>query len=71
MTARSRIFWVALLTAGLWWLLAPGASAYVDPGSGSFIFQILIAAGLAAGVTLKTSWRRVRDFVKSLFSRQH
>jgi len=44
-------------------VLLPGdALAYLDPGSGSFVFQILISALLGAAVVLKTSWRRIRDF---------
>ena len=43
--------------------VTPGeAAAYLDPGSGSFVFQILISALLGAAVVLKTSWRRIRDF---------
>jgi len=45
---------------------APGdAAAYLDPGSGSFVFQIVISALLGAAVVLKTSWRRLRDFFSS------
>ena len=44
-------------------VLLPGdALAYLDPGSGSFVFQILISALLGAVVVFKTSWRRIRDF---------
>ena len=43
--------------------LLPGdAQAYLDPGSGSFVFQILISALLGAAVVLKTSWGRIRNF---------
>ncbi len=41
-------------------LLAPTvAHAYIDPGSGSFVLQGIIAAILGAGVTLKLFWRRL------------
>jgi hypothetical protein len=39
------------------WL--PTANAYVDPGSGSFIFQALIGGILAAAFTLKVFWKRL------------
>ncbi len=56
--AQVLLLWSVLLLA-----LTPGdASAYLDPGSGSFVFQILISALLGAAVVLKTSWRRLRDF---------
>ena len=39
------------------------AYAYVDPGSGVFLLQILAAAGVGALFYL----RRFRDYVKNLF----
>jgi hypothetical protein len=32
---------------------------YLDPGSGSFILQILIASLLGIGVALRASWGRI------------
>lgn len=39
--------------------------AYLDPGSGSFLIQLLLAGGLGAAFLLKTYWRKI----KSLFSK--
>jgi hypothetical protein len=39
---------------------------YLDPGSGSFIIQILIAALLGLGVAFRASWGRI----KGLFGRK-
>ncbi len=61
MSTRSRILWTAFLALGAWTLVIPTASAYVDPGSTSFVFQALIAFAMAAGLTLKTYWRRLKD----------
>jgi len=35
---------------------------YLDPGSGSFIIQILIAVLLGLGVALRASWKKIRTF---------
>lgn len=35
--------------------------AYIDPGSGSAIFQILIAGIVGAGWTLKCYWRSIMN----------
>jgi hypothetical protein len=35
---------------------------YLDPGSGSFIIQILIAALLGLGVAFRASWGRIKEF---------
>jgi hypothetical protein len=33
---------------------------YLDPGSGSFIIQILIAALLGIGIAVRASWGRIK-----------
>ena len=33
--------------------------AYIDPGSGSFIFQVVVGSAMAAGLGAKMFWRRV------------
>jgi hypothetical protein len=33
---------------------------YLDPGSGSFIIQILIASLLGIGLALRASWGKIR-----------
>jgi hypothetical protein len=33
---------------------------YLDPGSGSFLIQLLIAALLGLGVALRASWGRIK-----------
>lgn len=51
--------WLALFMAYFSLVTIPNAHAYVDPGTGSYIFQVLIGAFLAAGVALKVFWRRL------------
>lgn len=36
--------------------------AYLDPGSGSFLIQLLIAALLGIGIALRASWSKVKGF---------
>jgi hypothetical protein len=62
----SRFVWFALFLIYFGVVTVPAAHAYIDPGSGSFIFQVLIGGLLAAGVALKTFWGRIA----SLFSRR-
>jgi len=38
--------------------------AYLDPGSGSFILQILLATLLASLLFMKNFWRKVLGFFK-------
>jgi hypothetical protein len=37
--------------------------AYLDPGSGSMLLQLLLGGAAAAGVGLKMTWRRVLRFL--------
>jgi hypothetical protein len=37
------------------------AQAYVDPGTGSFVLQGIIAAVVGIGVALKMFWGRIRE----------
>jgi hypothetical protein len=37
---------------------------YLDPGSGSFILQLIIGGGIAALYTIKTYWGKITSFVR-------
>jgi len=53
----------AILLAVLLYLASPSpVYAYLDPGSGSYIFQLLIAALVGMGFVLRTYWDRIRAF---------
>lgn len=43
--------------------------AYIDPGSSSYLFQILIASLLAVGVGVRVFWKRISSIARSVFSR--
>ncbi len=47
-------------------IFAPSAYAYFDPGSGSIIFQALIAGAMVGLFLLRRSWTKIVDFVKQL-----
>ena len=40
--------------------------AYIDPGAGSYIIQIIIAGSLTIAFVLKTQWRRLVALVKKM-----
>jgi hypothetical protein len=59
---RIKSKWAILCTVFLFVLVIfpPSAHAYIDPGTGSYILQIVIA-GIAAGAfAIKMFWRRIR-----------
>ncbi|MDP8959430.1 MAG: hypothetical protein M3N51_09590 [Actinomycetota bacterium] len=70
---RSRVLavgWTLASILGLWLLVVPPAHAYIDPGSGSYVFQVLIGFLLAGAVTARAYWHRIREFVSSRFQRK-
>jgi hypothetical protein len=52
----------ALLAVSAWLLLTREAHAYLDPGTGSYILQILIASLVGALFMLKVFWGRIIGF---------
>jgi len=47
-------------------MLSLPASAYLDPGTGSFILQAIIAGLMATLFTIKLYWYRLKSFVLRL-----
>ena len=60
---RSRFATVAVLVAACSMVPLPSAQAYIDPGSGSFVFQVVVGGILAAGVAVKVFWKRLVQLV--------
>jgi Na+-driven multidrug efflux pump len=59
--SRLTLFVLALLS--FWLIVVPVANAYVDPGTGSYIFQVVIGVFLGAAVAVKVFWRRIWGFI--------
>jgi predicted permease len=62
---RKRAMLIVRLTLPLLlfsFIAAPHANAYIDPGSSSFVIQIIIATAAGAGLAIATFWRRIRAF---------
>lgn len=60
----------AVFLAAVFVCLSTPASAYLDPGTGSMIFQVIIGAIAAALVSIKLAWRRIIDVVGSVIGRK-
>jgi hypothetical protein len=70
MRSRSRFVWFTLFLLYFGVIAVPNANAYIDPGSGSFIFQMLIGGLLAGAVAVKHFWRRIVSFFSRRGSRK-
>jgi len=44
--------------------------AYIDPGTGSYVFQIIIAAFVAVLFMVKVYWLKIKAFVLRLFGKK-
>lgn len=59
-----------VLFAAFFLLTARRAYAYLDPGSGSYLFQLIIAGLLGAGFFIKSSWKYIVAFLKKRFKKK-
>ena len=55
-----------LLVLGGWLVLEAPVDAYLDPGSGSMLLQILLGGFAAVGVIARLYWHRVTSFLRRL-----
>jgi len=47
------------------------AYAYIDPSTGSYILQLVLAGLLGALFTVKIFWRKIKLTITQLFSNNH
>jgi uncharacterized membrane protein AbrB (regulator of aidB expression) len=53
----------------LFYVIYPGeVHAYIDPGTGSIMLQVLIGILFGLLFSLKMFWKRIKSFFKRLFS---
>ena len=52
---------LGIVTSLSFGLLVSDAYAYIDPGSGSMIIQMIIGALVGVGITVKIYWYRLKE----------
>jgi len=52
------------------WLSETQVDAYLDPGSGSMLVQLLLGGVAGAAVIVKLGWQRFRDIFRSSGSKE-
>ena len=55
---------VALIAIGIFLFLTSPAHAYLDPGSGSMVLQVLLGGVAAAAVVIKLMWHRILTILR-------
>ena len=53
----------------VYFLFSNNAHAYLDPGTGSIILQALIAFFAASAAFVSLYWRKVKNYISNLFSK--
>lgn len=46
-----------------------GGEYYLDPGSGSFLIQLLIAALLGGAFVIRSYWKKILGYFRRLFNK--
>jgi hypothetical protein len=54
--------YLVLMLSVLLLLFAKNSEAYIDPGSGSYVLQLLVASFFAILFALKMFWRNIKAF---------
>lgn len=62
---KSNLFFFAFLVFNLVLLGTQNVYAYLDPGTGSYLMQVIIGVILGGGVALKLGWKRIMDRFKN------
>ena len=62
---KFNLYYFVISFVGIVTFVFPSTSeAYLDPGTGSFIFQMVIASIIGGLYTIKTYWRNIIKFFK-------
>ncbi len=61
---------IGLLLTGLFFSPLEGTNAYLDPGSGSLILQVILAVFLGGFFIMRSYWKKIKDGVVNLFTGQ-
>ncbi len=46
-----------------------GAFAYLDPGTGSYVLQVVIAVAVSGAFVIKTFWKTLKEKIGQLFKK--
>jgi hypothetical protein len=50
-------------------MLPQAAHAYIDPGTGSYVIQLVIAGLLGASFAIKIYWKKIKAFFANHYSK--
>ncbi|MCA9473307.1 MAG: hypothetical protein MRJ96_09950 [Nitrospirales bacterium] len=62
------VFIMLVVTTMLIVGMSGSAFAYIDPGTGSYLFQMLMAGLLSSLFAVKMAWRNIKIYISRFFS---
>ena len=62
------MWWRVFFASIIFFLAVKNVYAYIDPGTGSYLLQIIVATLLAFLFTVKSYWKKIKGFLKRVFS---
>jgi hypothetical protein len=69
MRVLKRLVSLFILASFVFLLFPRFVNAYIDPGTGSYVFQVILAAIVGSLFALKIYWRKIILFLKKLFAK--
>ena len=64
---RPAVTSMVTLTLFLLILVVRNSYAYIDPGTGSYLLQLMLAGLLGLAFTIKIYWHKIKTFLLKLF----
>jgi hypothetical protein len=61
---------VAMTAVALALIFPRRVYGYIDPGTGSYVFQLIIAAFVAVSFAVKIFWHNIKNFLFRLFAKK-
>ena len=67
-TTMNKLLNITLYIFALLIISTQNANAYIDPGSGSYFFQMLVASLFGATYAVKLYWDKITSQIKKVFN---
>lgn len=66
---KRRLFHILGSALAIQLAITPNAFAYLDPGAGSYVIQVLIASIIGGLVSIKIFWQKIKKFFSDFLSK--
>lgn len=68
--ATSLTFTIVLFVLIITMMIPKYTYAYIDPGTGSYLFQMLMAGVLGAAFVIKMAWQNIKSYISNKIGTQ-